>query len=57
MLDGGFKTDFTTILQQMLVSKTHELLTYQDIIKMFEERAMKKVKYHIPGQLRAIFYW
>ena len=42
MLDRGFKTDFTTIPQQMVVFKTHELLTDQDIIEMLEERAIKK---------------
>lgn len=57
MLNGGLKTDFTTIPQQIVVSKTHELLTDRDIMQMFEERAIKKVKYHIPGQLRAILYW
>ena len=48
MLNGGLKTDFTTIPQQIVVSKTHELLTDRDIMQMFEERAIKKVKYHIP---------
>ena len=57
MLDGGFKTDFTTIPQQMVVTKNYELLTDKDIIEMFEERAIKKVKYQILSQLRAIFYW
>ena len=42
MLNGGLKTDFTTIPQQIVVSKTHELLTDQDIMQMFEERAIKK---------------
>lgn len=42
MLNGGLKTDFTTIPQQIVVSKTHELLTDRDIMQMFEERAIKK---------------